>query len=485
VLASPLSSGADEPSHVIRAASLAEGELLGSPASGDPREPRLEVAVPGALGSLPEPACYAGRPAVPAACAQPVASTPLPGGEVALATTSGRHPPAYYALVGIPYLLDLPPTVANYAPRVVSALASAAFLTVALRLAARAPAPAPAVLGVLVAVPPMALHLTGVVNPNGLEVTAGICLWVALLVLARAPLDPGRPLPRGPLAAAGVAGVTMTLTRPVSALWLGIAVVTALAVARREVLRAVLHDRVAWAWAAVGAAAAAASVAWLLLVGNPLLEGGRPLAGQLGLVDALRLTLSRTWLNVREMIGVLGWLDTGLPPSLYGVWLGVAALLLLGAVLTRRWWPVTVLACLAWAVVVVPAVLGALRYNELGVIWQGRYTLPLAVGVPILAGLLLGEAGPGVRRVAPWLTAGSALALAAGQVVAFAVTLRRYVVGVDGPLDFLGAPGWSPPLAPAVLLLAFALSQALLLTWLAQRTDLPSALPTRRRSPHF
>lgn len=481
-VASPLSSGADEPAHLIRAASLVEGELLGTPVSDDPQEPRLDVAVPAALAGLPEPACYAGRPAVAADCAQPVISTPLPDGRVSLETTSGRHPPAYYLLVGFPYLLDPPAAAGNYAPRVVSALASAAFLTVALRVATRTRAPATAALGVLAALTPMALHLTGVVNPNGLEVTAAICLWTALLALARTEPTRGR-LPTGLLAAAGIAGMTMTLTRPVSALWLALAVVTAVAVARPPVLRAALRDRAVHGWALAGALAAAGSVAWLLVVGNPLLEGGRPVEGTVGVGRALLLTLGRTGANLGEMIGVMGWLDTVLPPSVYGVWLAVVALLVLGAVLTRQWRPVAVLAVLVVAVVAVPAVLGALRYDDLGIIWQGRYTLPLAAGVPLLAGLVMADAGPRLRPFVPWLAAAGALALATAQVAAFALTLRRYVVGVDGPLDFVQQPGWQPPLPPVVLLLAFAFSQALLLAWLAHRARLPDALRPHRPLP--
>jgi hypothetical protein len=61
--------------------------------------------------------------------------------------------------------------------------------------------------------------------------------------------------------------------------------------------------------------------------------------------------------------------------------------------------------------------------------------------------------------VAPLLTRwGRELLLLAGAVhlVAFYVALRRYVVGTDGPVWFLGRDGWVPPIPPAVLLVAFA-----------------------------
>jgi Predicted membrane protein (DUF2142) len=128
------------------------------------------------------------------------------------------------------------------------------------------------------------------------------------------------------------------------------------------------------------------------------------------------------------MVGVLGWLDTVLPPLVHRVWLTVVAGLCLAAAVTLRWSRLTVLAALVAAVALVPAVVGAWRYDDLGLVWQGRYTLPLAAGVPILAGLIAADGwAPG--RLIPWLGAG---ALACMHLLAFAFTLRRHVTGVDG-----------------------------------------------------
>jgi hypothetical protein len=467
--ASPLSSGADEPAHVIRAASLARGQLVGTPITADPDDPRTAVTVPEVIGSLPEPACYAGHPEVPADCAGPLQQgTPLPGGGLRIETTSGRHPPGYYALAGLPYLAYLPTAAGNHLPRILSALACAAFLAVALAIAGRASPPA--VVGVLAALPPMALHLTGLVNPNGLEIAAAVCLWTATLALGRA--DPELPPSRGLLAAAGLSGTVLTLTRPASALWLALIVLAAAAVARPGVLRALLRDRAALVWAGVGALAAAASTVWLAVVGNPVLEGGRVVPEPQGLVGALRATLARTPLHLQEMIGILGWLDTVLPAVVQRVWLTVVVALVLAAILARRRRHLAVLAAVAAATVLVPAALEAARYADLGMIWQGRYTLPLAAGVPILAGFALA----GARSRLAWaLAVPAAVLLAGGQVVAYAFTLRRYVVGIAGPLNFLGDPGWQPPLSPAVLLVAYAAAQGLLLLalgwWTATTTD--------------
>ncbi len=52
------------------------------------------------------------------------------------------------------------------------------------------------------------------------------------------------------------------------------------------------------------------------------------------------------------------------------------------------------------------------------------------------------------------------------HVAAFYVALRRYVVGTDGPVWFLGASGWEPPLPPWLLLLSFTVAVGATGWWL-------------------
>jgi hypothetical protein len=53
-----------------------------------------------------------------------------------------------------------------------------------------------------------------------------------------------------------------------------------------------------------------------------------------------------------------------------------------------------------------------------------------------------------MHRLAAWLVG----VFAAAQVVAHAASMRRYVVGVRGPLAYFTGPGWRPPLPPLLLL---------------------------------
>lgn len=461
-----------------RAASVAGGELLGEAPPGDPDSVRLTVQVPPAVAVLPEPACFAGFPDRSAWCSTHAAALPSPAGgpDVPVETTSGRHPPAFYALVGLPLVL-LGEPLGVYLARTIAALASAAFLATALTVSLRTARPRLLAVGILAAATPMALHLTGVLNPNGLEVAAAICLWTAALVLLRPPVGqesagPAARMTHGLLPAVGIAAIVLALTRPVSALWVLVAVVTAIAVARREALTRLVRERRTWWWGLAVALGGAACAGWLLAVGDPLLPSttpppAEPVTFRTALVIAYSLTSRRT----EELIGVFGSLDTRLPGLVWHAWLWIGVFLPLAALLARRWWPLVVLAGLMALSVLLPVFLEALRYNQLGSVWQGRYSLPLAAGVPILAGMIGTEAGGRLARPLAALAIPVMALFGLVQTIAFAVALRRYTVGQGGPLSFVAEDSWHPPVPGRVLLLAFAIAQAALIAWLVWSTS--------------
>jgi hypothetical protein len=77
--------------------------------------------------------------------------------------------------------------------------------------------------------------------------------------------------------------------------------------------------------------------------------------------------------------------------------------------------------------------------------WQGRYSLPLSMIVPLYAGeiLLAGRGRFGdiaLRRPGFWL----ALITAPIHATAWYINARRYAVGIHGPILFIGRSKWSP-----------------------------------------
>ena len=153
---------------------------------------------------------------------------------------------------------------------------------------------------------------------------------------------------------------------------------------------------------------------------------------------------------LQQGVGNFGWLDTPAPWFTLAAWATlcvalVGAVLLLGS--KRALWSV-LLALLASFIVPVASLIGAAR--NYGYIGQGRYFLAIWVSVPIVAA---GFVGLDARsRAARRLSVTVGLLVAGGQALAYYWALRRYTVGIPGPLGLSGgsrsATGprqWQPP----------------------------------------
>lgn len=461
--ASPLFSGPDEPAHAIRAYAAAHGELTGK----DPGEgiPGLVVDAPRKL--VVSPACYAFQPEVAASCIQ--VSPDL--NNVKARTAAGRHPPLYYLLVGLPTLVTVDgPLLAVI--RAVSVLLSAAFIASAMVTARRQRWQRWLPIGILVACTPMVLFLTGLVNPNGLEVSAAIAAWVNGLALMLERDLSGRVLFRFVIALSALA-----LIRQLGILWLVVLVVTLLLLATRAKLLQLLRSRSIWIGAAVVGGCALAQLAWLITV-RPLdtsRAGVAPFVGSTS--ELLNAELVRVGAYLKQQVGVFGWLDTSAPLITYIAWTVVlGALVLVGIGVARR--PeLAALLGLAVAVIVLPIILELPNVRTTNFFWQGRYVLPLSVGIPLLASAFISDsrfsAQLNRRRV---IVCGSVF-LAIGQVAAFAQAIRRYSVGSNGPLLFWRNAIWEPPIPSLLLIAAFSLAILAWIWWCQPRESELARMP--------
>jgi hypothetical protein len=453
----PLFSAPDEPAHVVYAAAVTRGQLV------QPRERADSVVrVPQVLASSYDtPGCYAFHPEIPAGCARSLTGSRQ---NVSTGTIVGRYPPLYYAIVGAPTRV-FPSAVGVYCMRLIGGLLSAGFLAGALSAAAAARRPWLLISGVAVGITPMALYLTGVVNPNALETAAALCLWTCALVLAEGP--PGRSVP-GLVAAAGVSACTLSLTRGLGPLWLACIAVLVLTVTGRARGRQLGRRRDVRRWLVAGAACSIVAMTWTLLAGT--LEFPSSPTPLMSLGAAFRLSLGRTDAILHQLIGVLGWLDTPVPALTTYVWLFVAGLLVLLALAaaTRRQLPAVL--CLTLLVVLAPVALEAPQARHLGMVWQGRYTLPLAVGLPVLCAYTVGDwldRGRVGGAELPQRLGGLLIALtAAGQLTAFLWALRRYTVGLSGGIVNLWDGRWQPPPGLAAVIALFSLGIVALVGWM-------------------
>ena len=451
----PLMASPDEPSHVVRAAAVARGQW-----SGELGEAATDASRPGAgtLVQLPSdyqtavtlPNCIAFQPQQSADC-QP--DVPPAEGTTSVETFAGQYPPLYYALVGWPSLW-LGAEAATYAMRLVAAALTAALLTWGAWRLTR-DFPGTVLWGAAVAVTPMALFLGATVNPQGLEVAAGFAFAAACLSLTCSRSG----VTTGALTQAAVTGAVLVNTRTVSPLWAVAILAVALVAGERGRLAAVVRHP-ASPWVAGGAViAAAAAVGWLLThPGVVTASGLRP-----ELTNPLRVAagvLRQWWAYLSNMIGDFGWLDTPVPPSTVLAWSVAGGALVLAASTARgQRRRRGALLLLVLGVAAAPLALQLPTASDTGLTWQGRYALPLAVMVPLLAAIVVSGADAdqaGTRRTARV----AVVVVGAGHVGAFLAAAHRYAVGADGELLTL-SPAWSSPvgylgavLGPAVLVAA-------------------------------
>jgi hypothetical protein len=186
------------------------------------------------------------------------------------------------------------------------------------------------------------------------------------------------------------------------------------------------------------------------------------------------------------MVSRFGWLVAPSPDFTYLVWAGLIGLVVLLALATGSPRRCVVLLVLLAAVVVIPVVISVGQAHRLGITWQGKDTLPLAVGVPILAASMLASSTLGSVRIFRSRLVGVAAAAAGlATLVALFGDLRRNAVGDAGPyLSFLHA-AWQPPLGIAGVFV-FGLAATALLTGLFTVLGIPPAASrTRSRVPRL
>ena len=451
-LATPLFASPDEPAQVARAVALVHGQLVGRTVK-NAGNAITDITIPKVYAAGPTyGGCFTFKDTVPASCAGHLTQSKR---EVRTYTYVGRYPPLYYAIVGLPSLFTASSN-GIYAMRLTSALLNAVFLALAAFSIAAWSRSRFLLVGLLVAVTPMTYFLGSVVNPSGLEITSATCLWCAGLVLA---LERSDKPPPGLVVVVIVSAIALLLSRALSPLWvLGILLLLALLTGWRG-LRALARARCV-RWAVVPLVPVAAfAVGWivvahaldLLPVGIKAKGSGTPLAASI-------LGDTASW--VQQMIGVFGWLDTLSPLLTYLFWYAAIGLFVLLALSCARRRHAGALVLLILAVVFVPVAISYGQAHRLGIIWQARYIMPMAVGVPLVAVALVERslALRGVRvRVATMVCA----LLAVAAFAAFAEALRRNATGVKGPINYLQG-SWQPPFGASALTIAALVLLALM-----------------------
>lgn len=473
-LATPLMSGPDESSQAVRAAAVARGELTGSPDSGGlGRNVFTVVEVPEAYSGLESAAvCFVGRDLTgqsPFSLPARPPCTPIEGGDrlEPARTVQYRGQPLYYALVGWTTLI-WPAKGGLYAMRLLTGAVVAALLASSLDSARRLRAPWLASLAVALGATPVVLYLAGTINSGAVEIAAATATWTGLAVLARSPPS---MIDRRLVIRLTVAAIVLLGTRGLGPLFAGVALLATVAVTRRSRLTARWQRRDLRIALAVASVAAVASIAWLVWI-----QVRYPLDGRAG--SGIGHALGLAGFHLQQTVSVFSVNDVALPWWAGLLWV-LPLLAVVGAGLRKasgsaRLIPFGV-AALALAMNVTAE--GA-SIPPIGFFWQGRYVLPLLVGVPILA-TALAERDVERPRAPVVALVLSAVAL---HVWAFVGVSRHFASPDRSQLSLASAltdPGWRPPLLPtwAFGLILIGAAAAFAATVLRD-ADRPGSMPT-------
>jgi len=455
-LASPPYSAVDEPLHVVKAVSIAGGQWVGDALPNDEipdgsiyRDGWVTFDVPSVYGEAEESSrCFRGEDVTePASCFSFTGSRDT----VSVISLDPRYPPAYYLTVGLPARLVPDGPNAVRVMRLVSVAIVAALLASAVRSLCRIDRPTPALVGLVVATTPMVFHLAGSVNPNGVEIGAAVALWASGLVLVREA--PGEVDLRV-VTRVAVAALILVLSRPASPLFALLILLALLLLAGRASLMALLRS-----WPTRLAAGAIAVAAVAQLTWNQFVQPnyfGTPIPDVVPRSDVVRFAFGKTIGYLQQSIGVFGAPDFQVNTLTILIWAALSGGLGLLAVAVARRRFLLVMIAVAVAAVVIPVVADVSQADRFTYAWQGRYTMPLVLGLPLLAGVGIASSAPASILLLRRLLLATAGAFALGQFLAYAEFLQRYTVGIDGPLLFALDPVWRPPV-PAVLLLLVVL----------------------------
>lgn len=482
VVGTPRSGGPDEPSHMVASAALVRGEREGGASS--------TFEVPAMVGE-PNPACWAQQPFVPAGCASLQSDSTE---TVTASSTSANYPPWTYVLPG---LASFVPSASAYAylARLLMVLWPLGLLVATFSMVRRHGPGASVAL--LLGLTPIAWFTMSIVNPSAVAIAGGLALWAALLSL-------GRPRVEWLLVAGWASLLLPRRDGPLWATFIVIAVAAALAVRPSELIRT-LPRWTTWVLLAlapvplltslvsgrgglnllISAAPVAlvgielAIITWRR-IGNPsgrlLLIGGCSLAtvGAITIAliaspggfdtDVLRLVMGETGEHLRQLVGVLGWLDTPVP--MFAVYLFWAAL---GGLATVAFVEQPRIAAVGLGVIVATVVTAWIlelgQGATYGRYWQGRYSVPFVVGLPLLLALRRSHGTPGGRRSAMLTTLTRPLGAVVWVILnaGFAAALQRWGVGLAGSWLPWRWSTYDAPIHPWILLVVHGVATAWLI----------------------
>ncbi|MET0135244.1 MAG: DUF2142 domain-containing protein, partial [Kibdelosporangium sp.] len=453
--AAPYDGPWDEQMHAKRAAGIMEGEILPGP-------DRVQT-VPKSLDILSGNwFCFPMNVTVPADC------SPEPGGDESterIYVTEARFNPVYYAASGWP-LGFWPNWRGIMLSRLMTSLMMAGLMACAVVAAVRWVRHRALLAGLIVAATPTTVALGGTLNPNGMEIAAGVTLFAALIAVVH---EQREGVNRAAVALAGVSAAILVTPRFTGVMWLLLILGVLLVPSSKARLRYLIKQRTVRIWSTVAVVATVASVAWTLIAQpTQVIDKHYGMSTQ----EIVRFEIFDLWPNiVNQMVGAMGWNETGMPRMIYVVWFMAAGLLTMGALIlgdrTDKW------RILALGVgTFVPLLVAELFVvNKVGWLNQGRYFLPGAVGLTLLGAWILSRRGISPVHMRT-ITRLFALLLIPIHLICLVYTMARWQSGLVSVNPFNGS--WTPPYGHIIPLAAGTLGVLVLVVVFWQASRIPA-----------
>lgn len=443
-LAQPPFSGGDEVEHFNMGEAVWSGQFVPPLTTGGAQ---FESGILHVRNPPINASCFIAQAAVSAACDH--TSLREPARQEATQDYISRELPTPALLNGLPAYLS-PNSIGFYLSRELDVLIGAAGLATAVSLAVSRRRPF-LLLGVVLAATPSVIAGFGVIGSSPLEIAAASVLWVTVALL----IDGEVPTKRF-VTLVALSSVVLVLARPVSFVYLGLAVVALAIAGGRERVVFLARSRSMQVAASLAGVATFVALGWYFLLSAP------PNPHWLQLNHFPRVTAPSQRLSIPlgfvqrywvEAIGAIGFDEYSGPWWMTLGWTALCALIAgIGLLFARARRSIVAVATLLVVMFALPVVAQAVTMPKVYLYWQGRYDLPILAGILTLAASTIdGHLGelPQLRRL------GSAVFVGAPIMVALLYfgTLRRFTVGVNGSLNPLAwADGWRPPVPVVVLL---------------------------------
>jgi len=443
----PVYGVADEPQHAVKALAVSHGSLSGPKTTGQSGYPAMEFKVPEAYSNTTLWQCFTGNIDFSPTCTDSFMSRN--SNLVPVASSAAEYPPLYYGLVGWAGWL-FPGPWGILAMRLLTALACSILMALTAMIFVLQKRYV-GLVTLLVAATPMMFSFAGSINPFAPEVAAAFLYWTTSLSVCNQ--SDNQPSKKILIPLLYFAGFLFGTIRPGSFVWL---IPVTLIVVLTSISK--LSDlRIGNFWHSTrhvltsGLIGTVISFSWFIFgMKNRNLSGSmQPVGGHI--LSNMRVSFEKTDDFLRQMYGTFGWLEFNAPAAVSLLLLALLIVIYARAEPLTTEVRISLLLTIAF-VIFGPIILEGARASTSGWGFQGRYLLPVAVGIPLM---IASRTRPQQKQIYP-LCIIAIIAIIA-HALALNHAMRRYFTGLSKPYLWVLHTSWEGIVGLQVTLISILL----------------------------